>query len=262
MSRVRLRSCPLCLLAGCALLLAPAVAGGKDKGKSKDTFAINGYVGLSSTQPASRRVVKLLDESGKVLGTAETGVFGKFKFENVKPGLYVLQVGEVKREVLVKDKDKRADIDLSAKDGVMRTFSTEKLAEALGGAAGGTAAGPAPGPNDASLQQSMAGMYWGYQGSTEVKLALCSNGRFQEYSESSYSGTSRDSQGNQTMAWGAAGQGGNRGNWSIQGNLQQGTVNLAYSGGKTVPVRYQAIDNQCFSFNSRKLCRTGPAECR
>ncbi len=262
MRRIRPLSRPLCLLAGCALLLAPALAGDKDKGKNKDSFKINGYVGLSSTQPASRRVVKLLDESGKVLDTAESGLFGKFKFENVKPGLYILQVGEVKREVLVKDKDKRADIDLSAKDGVMRTFTAEKLADAVAGAAGGTAGGPAPGPNDPNLQQSMAGMYWGYQGSTEVKLALCPGGGFQEYSESSYSGTSRDSLGNQTMAWGAAGQGGRRGNWSIQGSPQQGTLNLAYSGGKTVPVRYQAIDNQCFSFDGRKLCRTGPAECR
>lgn len=258
--RIHLRLLSWLLPGLLAISLVPTVSA---REKDKDALKLSGFVGLSSTQPASKVVVKLLDgESGKVLDMAETGILGRYKFEKLRPGLYVLQVGELKREVLLKDKDKRVDIDMSAKDGVARSFKTEDLVNALGGAATGTTAGPAPGPNDPNLMQTMAGQYWGYQGSTEVKLALCSSGSFQEYSESSYSGRSNDSLGNQTGAWGAASQGGRRGNWSVQGNTRQGTINLAYAGGKPVAVRYQAVDQQCFNFEGRTLCRTGAANCR
>lgn len=254
------------VLAG-AFVLAPESSTG-----AQNTYEVSGFVGKSSTEAASRVVVKLIDpESGKALDMTTTGMFGKYKFKDVKPGLYVLQVGDVKREVLVKTKNVRADVDLSAKDGVMRTFTTEKLIEGMGQGGGGStggeskgpeAAGPAAGPNDVKLQEAMAGAYWGYQGSTEVKLALCGNGRFYENSESSYSGRGYDGGGNQTMAWGTANQRGNNGRWSAQGSQQQGTLNLVYSGGRAVPVRFRAVDRQCFNFDGRTLCRTGPANCQ
>jgi len=249
------------------LLGGVLVAAGAPAFGAKDTFNISGFVGRSSNEPASKVVVKLLDESGKVLDMAQTGFFGRYRFEKLKPGLYVLQVGELKLEALLKNKDLRLDINLSAKDGQMRYFKAEDVAAAVSGtAAGGTTAGaatgPAPGPNDPQLMQAMAGSYWSYQGSTETKLMLCPNGSFFDSSESSYSGRSADQLGNQTMAWGAAGQSGSRGKWSVQGGQRQGTIQLVYKDGKTATVQFRAIDQQCYQFSAKTLCRVGPPQCQ
>ena len=164
----------------------------------------------------------------------------------------------------MKNKNVRADMDLSAPDGVARAFTAEMLAEAVAGAtqsaAGGT--GPAPGPNDAGLQESLAGYYWGYQGSTEVHLMLCGSGQFSDQAESSYSGTGSDSLGDQTMAWGSASRRGASGRWSVQGSPRQGTIHLAYQSGKTVNVACQVLEPGCYNFAGRTLCRKGPAQCR
>lgn len=231
---------------------------------AKDAYRISGYVGQSSNQPASGVTVRLLEPgSGKEIGSVRTGFTGRYRFDNLKPGLYVLEAGPIKREVVLKDKDIRLDIDLSAKDGQMRYAKAEDVVKAIEGAA--TAAGsgaPPAGPNDPQLMSSFAAHYWGYSGSTEVDLALCPGGTFMERSESSYSGSSRDSLGNQTMAWGTASQGGSRGNWSIQGNAQQGTIRLSYAGGKQQNVTYRQVDRGCYSFNGRTMCRKGPAPCQ
>lgn len=236
------------------------------KDKKADGLQISGFVGLSETQPASNTVLKLLDgESGKVMGMVETGFFGKYKFENLKPGLYVIQVKEFKTEVLLRDKNKRLDFDLSAKDGLKRGFTAEKVLGALNAGGGSGAAvtpGAAPGPNDQGLMASFSGHFWGYSGSTEVNLTLCPNGLFAEQSEFSASGRMSDSTGVQTGAWGTASQSGLRGNWSIQGDLQQGTIVLAYANGKRQNVPYRVVDSGCWSFNGRTLCRKGPARCQ
>jgi len=257
------RRCSWMLLGALAVALAPARA-------AKETFNLSGWVGRSSSEPAAKVVVKLLDESGKVLDMVQTGFFGRYKFEKLKPGLYIVQVGELKLEALLKNKDLRMDIDLSAKDGRMRYFKAEDVTAALsgsaaGGAAGpgaGGAAGPAPGPNDPQLMQTLAGSYWSYEGSTETKLMLCPSGSFWDSSESSYSGRGTDQYGNQTMAWGAAGQSGARGRWSVQGAPRQGTIQLVYQNGRTANVPFRAIDQVCYQFSSKTLCRVGPAQCQ
>lgn len=242
-----------------AVALLPAAA-------PKETFRISGFIGNSSTEAASGVTVKLLEgETGKMLDMVRTGWTGRYKFENLKPGYYVIQANDRKQEVLVKAKDVRLDIDLSAKDGAMRYAKAEDLQKAISGAlqneSSGGAAAPA-GPSDPNLMSGFAGYYWGYSGSTEAHLMLCPSGTFMESSESSYSGSGRDSLGNQTMAWGAAGQKGSRGNWSIQGGPQQGTIQLSYAGGKTTSVNYRQVDSGCFSFNGRTLCRKGPPQCQ
>ena len=234
--------------------------------KNKEAFQVSGFVSRAPDVVAARVVVKLIDaESGRAVDMATTGAFGKFKFEDVKPGLYYLECSGVKRELLVKNKNVRADMDLSAPDGVARGYTAEKIVEALASAtapqqAGG--AGPAPGPNDPNLQEALAGSYWGYSGSTEVRLALCGSGQFSDQAESSYSGTGSDSLGNQTMAWGSASQRGSSGRWSVQGTTQQGTIQLVYQSGKTVSVPYRMVDRGCYNFAGRTLCRTGAAPCR
>lgn len=248
----------------CALVLL-WTSGARAKDKKSESYQISGFIGLNETQPASKVVVKLMEgEGGKVVGMAETGFFGKYKFDKLKPGLYVIQVKEFKHEILLQEKDRRIDFDLSAKDGLKRGFTLEKLASALGSSGGGgtATAGPAAGPNDAGLMQAMSGQYWGYSGSTESSLVLCANGTFAEQSEFSASGSGRDSLGNQTHAWGTASQRGSRGNWNIQGNQQRGTIVLVYSGGRRSTVQYQVVDSQCWSFGGRTLCRKGPATCQ
>lgn len=231
----------------------------------KDVFKIAGFSGRSSTEAASGVTINLLDgESGAVLGSVRTGFTGRYKFEDLKPGRYILQSGDMKREVQLKSKDIRLDIDLSAKDGTMRYAKPEDIQSAIAGAAGGAsgAAAPPAGPNDVPLMMEFAGNYWGYSGSTESSLVLCPEGTFTDSSESSYSGTMRDGLGTQTGAWGSANQRSGQGKWSIQGNGRQGTIYLSYPGGKQSQVSYRQVDQGCYSFNGRTLCRKGPAACR
>ena len=132
------------------------------------------------------------------------------------------------------------------------------------------AAAPAPsqpaqvsGPNDGSLMQAMAAEYYSYSGSTERKVMLCADGRYFNQSESSYSGTSNDSLGNQNMAWGTASQRSGAGRWVIQGTQQQGTITLSGNDGTHSQVRYQSTGERgCFSFNGTTFCMSGPPRCQ
>ncbi|MBE0618204.1 MAG: hypothetical protein IH608_09805, partial [Proteobacteria bacterium] len=106
------------------------------------------------------------------------------------------------------------------------------------------------------LQQQIAGVWWGYAGSPERKLGLCPGGAYREFRESSYSGSSSDSLGNQTMAWGTASQGGGSGTWTISGDTQSGTIHVTYANGSTNALRYRQIgDPGCLDFNGSTLCR-------
>jgi len=111
------------------------------------------------------------------------------------------------------------------------------------------------------LARQIAGIWWGYSGSTERKIGLCPGGAYQDYTESSYSGSSSDSLGNQSMAWGAAGQSGGTGTWNIQGDYQQGLIYVRYNNGNQNTIRYQQCgETGCLLFNGNKLCRAGRCE--
>ena len=143
--------------------------------------------------------------------------------------------------------------------------SQDRLAEITkvveqSGMAGNTAA-PA-GPNDPDLQRRMAGQWWGYSGSTERTIGLCANGDYFDSQESSYSGQSTDQYGDQTMAWGQAGQGGGQGRWTISGDPRSGTIHVAYGDGSSRNIGYRQIDDPgCRSFDGNTLCRKSAA-CR
>jgi len=127
------------------------------------------------------------------------------------------------------------------------------------GAAGGAA--PA-GPNDPNLQRQMAGLWWGYAGSTERQIGLCADGAYHDSAESSYSGHSNNQYGDETMAWGSASQGGGQGRWTINGNAQSGTIHVTYSNGNRSEIRYRSInDPGCLSFDGNTLCKKS-AQCR
>ncbi|MBN1847399.1 MAG: hypothetical protein JW932_02310 [Deltaproteobacteria bacterium] len=111
------------------------------------------------------------------------------------------------------------------------------------------------------LARQIAGIWWGYTGSTERKIGLCPGGIYHDYTESSYSGGSSDSLGNPSMSWGAAGQSGGAGTWRIQGDYQQGLIFVQYNNGNQTTIQYQQCgETGCLLFNGNKLCRAGRCE--
>jgi hypothetical protein len=236
-------------------------------------YKVHGYI-YSTTSPTSTaaqgvNVVLVNKETGATVGSARTGWTGGYSFKDTPPGTYVIKVQKFTHDVTVEKKNVRTDFDLSQPDGLysgMRTFMeglSKTVASAAAGGSGGSGPAPDVGPSDPNLMRSMAGEYYSYSGSTERSVTLCANGTFFGSSESSYSGTSSDSLGNQTGAWGAANQKQSSGNWSVQGSLQGGTVTLGYRGGKTEKIQFQAMGERgCFRFNGNPFCYRSAGRCQ
>lgn len=231
---------------------------------TSDAATIEGYVGHSSTQVAPGVSVKLINAANNQLVDIDnTGFFGNYEFTKVAPGHYLLQVGEFKRELMIKSDadEERIDIDLSAKSGIMDYSRAGSSPTPLGGA-GNTASSGQPSANNAGLQQQIAGLWWGYAGSTERKIGLCPDGSYQDYTESGYSGGMYDSGGYQTGAWGSASQSGGQGRWTIQGDSNNGVISVQYNNGQSTSLRYNQIgDPGCLNINGNTLCRQS-ASCR
>ncbi len=110
--------------------------------------------------------------------------------------------------------------------------------------------------NDQTLADEIAGVWWGYSGSTERKIGLCPGGVYADFTESGYSGNSYNSMGDNTMSWGTANQNSGQGRWSIQGDGQSGVIYVRYNDGSTASLRYRQInDPGCLKFNGNTLCR-------
>ena len=231
------------------VFFAPSFA--KDK---KDSFKVSGYVGTSSTTAASGVNVVLMDKAtGTAVDSVTSNFMGRYKFSDVKPGAYIVKCEKIMREVTVVAKDIRMDIDLSAPGGTM-----DYMKGAVEKAAADSAA-PPTGPSDPSLQQSMAGEYYSYSGSTERKLMLCAGGTFFDSRESSYSGSYGTGQG----GWGAASAGAGSGSFAIQGDTKGGTITFSYKGGKRAQVRYRSTGERgCYSFDGTTFCYSGAARCQ
>jgi hypothetical protein len=217
---------------------------------------VYGFVGHSSVSPAANVTVKLIDgESERVVDIVQTNFLGKYKFKEVRPGYYKITSGKVTREIMMKEDDVRLDIDLSSADGAMDYANAGKV-ETQSSQKKGGASRPA-GSNNSELQGQIAGIWWGYSGSTERKIGLCPNGTYMDYSESSYSGGSYNQYGDQVSAWGAANQSSGNGNWTIQGDTQSGTIYVQYTNGQSIQMRYSQIgDPGCLSFDGSTLCRS------
>ncbi len=220
-----------------------------------DTWAaeISGFVGHSSMQVAPNMTVKLTKgDSGQVVDIDETNFFGKYSFEDVSPGYYKLQVGDITRELMIKgsNEEKRIDVDLSAKSGAMHYGKAMKELDTNAK----SAASGKPMTNNQNLASQIAGDWRGYAGSTERRIGLCPGGAYRDYTESSYSGGSYSNQG---AAWGAASQHGGQGSWAIQGDAQSGVISVRYNSGETTSLNYRQInDPGCLDINGNTLCRT------
>jgi hypothetical protein len=142
-------------------------------------------------------------------------------------------------------------------EGFKMQFKRTKGAPAPSAKTGNTGSSSAE-VESSKLASEIAGVWWGYSGSTERKIGLCPNGRYQDYSESSYSGSSKDSLGNPSTSWGAAGQRGGSGTWTIKGSYQEGIISVHYSNGNVTTIQYKQFgDPGCLLFNGNKLCRSG-----
>ena len=220
-----------------------------------DTWAaeISGFVGHSSMQVAPNMTVKLIKgDSGQIADIDETNFFGKYSFADVSPGYYKLQVGNITRELMIKggSEEKRIDIDLSAKGGAM---NYGKEVKALNTQTRG-AVSAKPMTNNQNLANQIAGVWWGYAGSTERRIGLCPGGVYRDYTESSYSGGSYSNQG---AAWGSASQHSGQGSWGIRGDTQSGVISVRYNSGDTASLNYRQInDPGCLDINGNTLCRT------
>jgi len=227
-------------------------------GNPETGYAIHGFVGNNPQSSAPGVSVLLLNgTNGKAIASDKTDFFGKYAFQGLMPGHYQLKVGAFVLDVMVGAENVRQDIDLSSSTGSMDYLASgiQELQGQLTAAASGKTA-PAR-PNHTQLAQQMAGTWWGYSGSTETKIGLCPDGSYSNFSEFGYSGTMSDSGGNQTGAWGGAGQNGGQGSWAIQGTSQSGTISVRYNDGSTETISYElANDDGCYSFDGRLLCRT------
>ena len=118
--------------------------------------------------------------------------------------------------------------------------------------------GGGAGRNNPSLQAQIAGIWWGYSGSTEREIGLCADGSYMDYTESGYSGRAQDPGG----SWGSASQQSGQGSWTIQGDTNSGVINVRYNNGNTTQLRYRQIgDPGCLNINGNTLCRKS-ASCR
>jgi hypothetical protein len=146
-------------------------------------------------------------------------------------------------------------------DGTALQCGRATADQASGGAPGGAPSG-SPSSVEARLALEIAGIWWGYSGSTERKIGLCPGGVYMDYSESSYSGRSSDMYGNPDMAWGSASQNSRRGRWQLRGTAQSGAIAVQLDNGASFTLNYRQIgDPGCLSFNGNTLCRTS-ASCR
>ncbi|MCP4077620.1 MAG: carboxypeptidase regulatory-like domain-containing protein [Gammaproteobacteria bacterium] len=244
----------------CVLTVTNALAG--------TGLKIHGFVGQSSTMPASGATVKLIQGStGQVVDIVQTNFFGKYKFKNLNPGYYRLISGEITREVMLKKKDIRLDIDLSAKSGNMN-YAKDGIQDLMNTISGKGTAGnaTASGPNDPNLQRYMAGSYfsfsgggYGSHGGSSNSLTLCPDGRFNRSSESGYSGGLSGG-----GSWGTANQSGNSGKWTINGDKMNGRITLFNADGSQHSFKYQDCSQEssgCFYFDGVKF-GWGQAKCR
>jgi len=121
--------------------------------------------------------------------------------------------------------------------GAQLTKAADALAKSLRPVKrSGITSGPAGG---SGFESHFVGTWVTTTTNTERRVTLHSNGRFSMNYEASYSGRSNDQYGNQTMAWGQAGQQGSQGRWSVQGTRERGTLTLVFDNGETSRVPYR-----------------------
>lgn len=220
------------------------------KGSLETGFTVWGYVGYSTTEPASGVMVLLIDgATDKPIASKKSNFFGKYTFSALQPGYYKVKASDKTLELVVTDQNQRLDIDLSAADGTMNY--------AAGAMKNMTAPGKPGG--DAQLAQKFTGKWYSFSGATSIsggggsesQMAFCPDGSYYDSYESGYYGGS----------FGSASQSGASGSWSVSGTVQQGQISITYSNGSTSVLEYQQADDpQCYYIDGRMYCYNGACD--
>jgi hypothetical protein len=95
-----------------------------------------------------------------------------------------------------------------------------------------------PKTDAATVVRALAGSWSSVSANSQSKFTLGTDGRFSEYSESAYSGSSRDQYGNDTGSWGAGGTQNAAGTWSARGTAEKGSIQFIYDDGKRSSYQY------------------------
>jgi len=201
-------------------------------GSPETGYTITGFVGESSQIPAPNETVLLLDgQTEKPLTSVETNFFGKYAFAGLPPGLYIMQVRNIKWGVLIKDQSERLDIDLSAPDGKMNYLAAPKPSQSTEPArtkqqAGQTRAGGGSGGKLQQLLTSSAWCSFSFKGGSQYSSTSSSRVRFfadgtyakGSRSEGSFTGKAMDDYGNQQpdgSSYGSQTDSGADGRWEV-----------------------------------------------
>lgn len=238
---------------------------------SAEGYNIKGFIAKSTEEAASGEQVTLLDaNTGKTIDQVSTNVLGKYSFSQLPPGKYQVRVGKITRDVLLRNKSVRLDIDLSAPGGkrdyikdamtkLSKLFAKDSQPSSTGSTLSGGTTGtvtrdasgwPPPyekptgrvSPDDSSpknLLYKFAGRWDSATSNTLHNIYLKPDGSFEDSYEAGYSGQFVDQGGFQTGNWGAAGNEQAGGRWTIQGTLRQGIITLVHRNGKRTDYRYQ-----------------------
>ena len=234
-------------------------------------YKIGGFIAKSTQEAASGIPVTLIDaNTGQRIDQMSSNLFGKYSFSQLPPGKYQIRVGQIARDVLLRDRNIRLDIDLSAHGGKMdymkdamtdlsKALAAESQSSSTGsGGLGGTSGTvtrdvsgwPPPyqrptgkitneDSSPGKLLYKFAGRWDSATSNTLHNIYLKPDGSFEDSYEAGYSGQFADQGGFQTGNWGAAGNEQAGGRWTIQGTLRQGTITLIHGNGKRTNYRYQ-----------------------
>jgi hypothetical protein len=268
--------CLGCVILACAGLLGPP------EGSPETGYAIYGYVGKTSQEVAPGQSVDLLSGESQVpMGNAVTNWAGQYEFTRLQPGSYLLLVGEIRIPVVLRDRNKRLDIDLSKPGGQMDYAgdllrqTLEEASREAGQTAGPTNPGEVRGADrikqaDPALVKALSGKYWGYSGTwsmsgggggTERNWALCPDGTFHYKDESSYYGSGSDTTGAETNNWSVLGAGANVIAWYPEGTPQSGTIIVTLANDKEKRHPYRMGDSpDVYIFNGITMSRKGPCD--
>ncbi|MFN2127662.1 MAG: carboxypeptidase-like regulatory domain-containing protein [Anaerolineales bacterium] len=258
--------CLVTMLLATACVTVPFVPDDPAKG-----YKINGFIGKSAQEAASGELVTLVDaNTGQTIDQESSNFFGKYSFSQLPPGNYQIRVGRISRNVVLRNRSIRLDIDLSAPGGRMdytkdavtklsKTLTAESKPSSTGSAGSGGITGPVTrdasgwpppyekptgrvSPDDSSpknLLYKFAGRWDHVSSNTLHNIYLKPDGSFEDSYEAGYSGQFVDQGGLQTGNWGAANNEQAGGRWTIQGTLRQGTITLIHRNGKRTNYRYQ-----------------------
>ena len=96
-----------------------------------------------------------------------------------------------------------------------------------------------PKVDTASVGRALAGSWSSVSANSQSQFTLGTDGRFSEYSESTYSGNFSDQYGNDTGNWGTGGTQQAAGTWSARGTKEKGSILFIYNNGKQASYEYR-----------------------